>query len=104
VTGAVHSLRVTDNGTELSLTLSGGEQTTVRLAARPDHRSSHRVLTGVRRPLAIFLGDGVRAVDAVLLGTSRRGPVRLNIPLGAALALCDAGVHTVLLSRSENEE
>jgi hypothetical protein len=86
----------TTSGTELGLRAHTGTDTQLVLAVLPDTAAGRGDSAAVRRPLAVIIRYGPAVADCVLLGTSRRGPVRRRTSLGSALALCESGVHTVI--------
>jgi hypothetical protein len=98
----VTSITRTTSGTRLSLRSHTGVDTQLVLAAVPDVAAGRRDSDAVRRPVAVIIRYGMPVVECVLLGTSRRGPIRRKTSLGSALALCDSGVHTVLVSGTDN--
>ena len=53
----------------------------------------------MRRAVAVTVDGSPPPHESVLLGTSRRGPVRRRVSLASALALCASGVHTVVCRR-----
>jgi hypothetical protein len=98
VSAVVTSITRTTSGTRLSLRSHSGADTQLVLAVVPDPAAGRRDSDAVRRPVAVIIRYGLPVVECVLLGTSRRGPIRRKTTLGSALALCDSGVHTVLVS------
>jgi hypothetical protein len=80
---------------QLSARRHTGQVLDLSVPARLDYPAARRDAMAVRRPLAVLITTG-RWDDCVLLGTSRRGPVRRTVSLGSALALCRSGVHTVV--------
>jgi hypothetical protein len=83
------------DGVSLAARRHTGDTVEVAFPALPDTAAGSRDATAVRRPLAVLI-SGARPHDCVVLGTSRRGPLRRHVSLGSALALCESGVHTVL--------
>jgi hypothetical protein len=50
----------------------------------------------VMRPLAVLLCRRGEQLHCSVIGTAKGGPRRTPVTLGAALALCDSGVNTVV--------
>jgi hypothetical protein len=67
------------------------------LTVPPDEAAGRLDCAAVRRPLSVITRLAPDSADCVLLGTSRHGPVRRKTSLGSALALCESGVHTVVI-------
>lgn len=90
------SLTATGRVTELTLRHASGRRSRLLLPIAADEASARADAAAVRRPLAVRVG-GRAPYPSVLLGTSRRGPVRRPVSLESAMALCAAGVHTVVV-------
>lgn len=93
----VTSITRTTGGTRLVLRSHSGVNSHLVLQFLSDAVAGRRDSTAVRRPLAVIIRHGPATTDCVLLGTSRRGPVRRTTSIGSALALCESGVHTVVV-------
>jgi hypothetical protein len=96
VSAVVASITRTTAGTELQMHSPNGTDAQLVLAAFPDAAAGRRDSMAVRRPMAVIIRYGSDASDCVLLGTTRRGPIRRNTSLESALAVCGSGVHTVV--------
>ena len=90
------SLTAAGRVTELTLRHASGRRSRLLLPIAADEASARADAAAVRRPLAVRVG-GRAPYPSVLLGTSRRGPVRRPVSLESAMALCAAGVHTVVV-------
>jgi hypothetical protein len=93
----VTSLSRTPAGTRLELRLPTGVKQQIQLPVPPDQIAGRRDCATVRRPLSVIIRLAPESAVCVLLGTSRQGPVRRETSLGSALALCESGVHTVVV-------
>jgi hypothetical protein len=93
----VTSITWTPEGTRLNMKSPTGTDTHLVPAIFPDPAAGRSDSAAVRRPLAMIIRYGQSSADCVLLGTSRRGPIRRGTSLASALALCDSGVHTVVV-------
>jgi hypothetical protein len=93
----VTSVRPTSAGTVLELRLPSGVTEQMVLTVPPDEAAGRLDCATVRRPLSVLIRLAPDSADCVLLGTSRHGPVRRKTSLGSALALCECGVHTVVV-------
>ena len=95
-------LSTSDQGTELTLRHPSGELSRLRVPTRADEAAARVDAAAMRRALAVTVG-GRAPHESVLLGTSRRGPIRRRVSLASALALCASGVHTVLVVGDPSE-
>jgi hypothetical protein len=93
-------VRPTSAGTVLELRLPSGVTEQMVLTVPPDQAAGRLDCAAVRRPLSVIIHLAPESADCVLLGTSRHGPVRRKMSLGSALALCESGVHTVVIRNS----
>jgi len=82
--------------TELTLRQPSDELSRLQVPTRADEAVARIDASAVRRPLAVRVA-GSAPHQSVLLGTSRRGPIRRRVSLASALALCASGVHTVVV-------
>ena len=92
----MESLTATGGIVELTLRHASGGRSQLLLPVAADEAAARADAAAVRRPLAVRV-SGRPPYPSVLLGTSRRGPVRRSVSLESAVALCAAGVHTVVL-------
>jgi len=76
--------------------LGGTSGPTLRVASRPDRETARRVTADLRHLGWLRLQVEGDAAWAELYATARR-PLRRRLPLGAALALAEAGVPTLLV-------
>jgi hypothetical protein len=95
-TAVVVALTATGEVTQLTLRHPSGERSLLLVPTSSDETAARADAAAVRRPLAVRMA-GRAPYWSVLLGTSRRGPVRRPVSLESALALCGAGVHTVVV-------
>jgi hypothetical protein len=96
----VTSVRPTPAGTMLKLRLPTGVTEQMVLTVPPDQAAGRLDCATVRRPLSVIIRLAPDSADCLLLGTSRHGPVRRKTSLGSALALCESGVHTVVVLKA----
>lgn len=95
-TALVVALNASGQGTELTLLHPSGELSRLQVPTRADEAVARIDASAVRRPLAVRVA-GSTPHQSLLLGTSRRGPIRRRVSLASALALCASGVHTVVV-------
>jgi hypothetical protein len=100
----VTSVSATSAGTRLELRSHTGATEPMVLTVPPDDAAGRLDCAAVRRPLSVIIRLAPDSADCVLLGTSRHGPVRRKTSLGSALALCESGVHTVVVLNTELDE
>ncbi len=80
----------------MSLGYPGGRRVRVAVPVAPGRDGDDDRSLRSLHPLAVRLSNGPEAFACSVLGTTRRGPRRVEISLTQALRLCAAGVHTVL--------
>jgi hypothetical protein len=90
------ALTATGEVTQLTLRHASGEQSLLLVPTSANEAAARADAAAVRRPLAVRM-TGRAPHWSVLLGTSRRGPVRRQVSPESALALCASGVHTVVV-------
>ena len=95
-TALVIGLTASGQVTELTLRQPSDELSRLQVPTRADEAVARIDASAVRRPLAVRVA-GSAPHQSVLLGTSRRGPIRRRVSLASALALCASGVHTVVV-------
>jgi hypothetical protein len=93
----VTSVSPTSAGTRLEMRSHTGATEHMVLTVPPDEAAGRLDCAAVRRPLSVIIRLAPESAVCVLLGTSRHGPVRRETSLGSALALCESGVHTVVV-------
>ena len=76
--------------------LGGTSGPTLRVASRPDRETARQITADLRHLGWLRLQVDGDAAWAELYATARR-PLRRRLPLGAALALAEAGVPTLLV-------
>jgi hypothetical protein len=88
VAGCARRLEVTPTAT--LLVLDDGRQ--VALAGRPDPTAARRCRQALNHVVSVRIDGSAAQPSARIRGIGNRLPVILAIPVGAALALVDAGV------------
>ena len=96
------ALSAAGHATELTLRHPSGELSRLQVPSRADVAAAKVDSSAMRRAVAVTVG-GSAPHESVLLGTSRRGPVRRRVSLASALALCASGVHTVVVVGDPSE-
>lgn len=89
-------------GTRITVSSADRQPEHLVVAARPDRAAARRYASG--RPLSVFLYQTRGQFSCVLLAASHGGPIRLPIPIAAALALCEEGVRTLVLAGGDEHE
>lgn len=95
----VRSLAVGATGTVLTLRPPSLRETVLDLPALPDPAAAAGVVERRGRALAVRIDKSDTDLAGSVLCTTGHGPERVTLSLGAALALCRQGVHTVVTRR-----
>jgi hypothetical protein len=92
-TATLTQMAVMPNGTRLTVRLGDGPDITVNMIAVPDRAGARDCAAGLRRLLHVTLNLGGRYPSARLAALGNRRLVTRDIPMPAALAFAQAGVH-----------
>lgn len=97
----VRAIRARPNGCSLLAETPTGQPVEIEVADRPDPEAAHALRRRGRSPLAVRIEIAAAGdVECHAFCTGAAGPRREPVTVGAGLALCVEGLHTVVIRRS----
>lgn len=103
-TASVLSVERRDEGCTLLLRPPKGEIFSVEVAQSPDEEGAKALELTSGRAMALKLTKSGGTLACSALVTSRSGPSRADVSVPVALALCERGVHTVMVTEATTSD